>query len=963
MAKSLRIWALALVATLIATILVAMPHLERDADAANAADFDAGYIISDENFYNGRAMTSASQVQSFLQSRNPGCRSGSTCILNYTEVTPTMAASRYCDRIEGRSNETAASIIQRVGQACNISQQALIVLIEKEQSLVTAPAPTDRQFTAATGYGCPDTAPCDAGFGGFFTQMYYGARAYQYYKEHPTQFRHQPNAWNSVLYNPKSSCGSSQVFIRNNATAGLYNYTPYQPNRAALNNLYGTGDTCSSYGNRNFWRLYTDWFGDPTGSSLRAGSAVQSTSTGHYFLYSPQQGFVRVPERQHMRSLGMLASVRQMTPSDIRSYGIASVQITGWGINCGSANYIASQAKIQHFESASTRNHYGMTFTSLPSDLCSALPKGDPKVTQVAKDLDGGLWLIENGKKRSTTTAALNAAGLASEHRITLPRNFANAMPTGDPFTVQDAMVGRVVQSTSTGDYFIFSAQEGMVRVPDRQHLVSMGLNTNVQPMTPTEIRNYGIASTRVTGWGLKCGSANYFASSRSLQHFESASTRDHYGMSFTALPADICNTLTFASSKVTQVAKDLDGGLWVIQNGQMRPATTASLNAAGLDSAYQITLPRGFAAQMEVGRPHVGNEAAVGDVVQSTSTGHYFIYSAQEGMIRVPERRHLVSMGMADNVQQMAPKDITAHGLASTRVTGWGLRCGSVDYFASTRQLQPFESAGVKNHYGLSFTALPSDICEVLSMSGSQVSQVAKDQRGNLWIIQNGTKRPVTEQTLRNAQLASKFRVTLPMAFVDALPQGSEYRVSVLATLESGRAIIGDSDDRYIYSTDVGLIPVEEEGVLPSLGLHESPATLTTEEIEEVGVEDTVLDSWLIQCGTDVFFASKQLLHPVDEELLEHFDTEPVTLPEDVCGLLEVSEISATQVMQDLGGGLWVIEDGERRVATEGTLADADLDDLERLIIPTGFLRSLSIGPDFGFDPETEEMEIPPSP
>jgi hypothetical protein len=55
------------------------------------------------------------------------------------------------------------------------------------------------------------------------------------------------------------------VFIENQATAGLYNYTPYTPNDAALNNMYGTGDACSSYGNRNFWRIYTDWFGNPNG--------------------------------------------------------------------------------------------------------------------------------------------------------------------------------------------------------------------------------------------------------------------------------------------------------------------------------------------------------------------------------------------------------------------------------------------------------------------------------------------------------------------------------------------------------------------------------------------------------------------------------------------------------------------------------------------------------------------------
>src|SRR5699024_261440 len=40
---------------------------------------------------------------------------------------------------------------------------------------------------------------------------------------------------------------------------------PYQPNRAALNAGYGTGDGCSAYGNRNFYNYFTDWFGSTQG--------------------------------------------------------------------------------------------------------------------------------------------------------------------------------------------------------------------------------------------------------------------------------------------------------------------------------------------------------------------------------------------------------------------------------------------------------------------------------------------------------------------------------------------------------------------------------------------------------------------------------------------------------------------------------------------------------------------------
>jgi uncharacterized protein Veg len=59
----------------------------------------------------------------------------------------------------------------------------------------------------------------------------------------------------------------------------LYKYTPYTPNAAALNNLYGLGDNCSAYGNRNFWRYFTDWFG-----STQFGNLVRTAGGGVYFI-------------------------------------------------------------------------------------------------------------------------------------------------------------------------------------------------------------------------------------------------------------------------------------------------------------------------------------------------------------------------------------------------------------------------------------------------------------------------------------------------------------------------------------------------------------------------------------------------------------------------------------------------------------------------------------------------------
>ncbi|WP_072314541.1 cell wall-binding repeat-containing protein [Agrococcus sp. Marseille-P2731] len=273
----------AVVTALVGALLTVVPSTGSDgqASAANAADFDPGYLISDQQFYDGRAM-SATQVQTFIDAKHPGCAAGYRCLDTYAQRTPTMPADAYCAGLAGRSSESAASIIARVGQACNISQRYLLVLLQKEQSLVTSRAPSTRQYTAATGFGCPDTAPCDSSVGGFFYQVYYGARQFQRYAAHPERWSHRAGVTNWVWWHPNQACGRSSITIRNAATAGLYNYTPYRPNAAALANLYGTGNSCSSYGNRNTWRMWSDWFGDPTQTVVQLPTAKRISGTDRY---------------------------------------------------------------------------------------------------------------------------------------------------------------------------------------------------------------------------------------------------------------------------------------------------------------------------------------------------------------------------------------------------------------------------------------------------------------------------------------------------------------------------------------------------------------------------------------------------------------------------------------------------------------------------------------------------------
>jgi len=241
--------------------------------AAVAANFDRGYLISDYAFYNRQAMSEA-EIQAFLEQRiNGECENG-RCLTILRQSSVSRAATERCDAYAGGTNERISRIIYKVQVACGVSAKVMLVTLQKEQSLVTNTAPSERAVNYALGYGCPDTSPCQPASAGIAVQLYNAAAQFQRYRLNPSAYRHpigvpfdlatHPRTFTPVATASPPQCPTIRVTIRNQATAGLYNYTPYTPNTAALNNLYGLGDTCSSYGNRNFWRLYTDWFGSPT---------------------------------------------------------------------------------------------------------------------------------------------------------------------------------------------------------------------------------------------------------------------------------------------------------------------------------------------------------------------------------------------------------------------------------------------------------------------------------------------------------------------------------------------------------------------------------------------------------------------------------------------------------------------------------------------------------------------------
>lgn len=241
--------------------------------AASTAGFRPGNIISDEVMGNYTSM-SIDDIQRFLTSKNDCSNRNEAFWRQLENQYPNrdwhfqdghficLSEERFGNTwTEIGWGETAAEIIYHAAQDFRINPQVLLVLLQKEQGLITDQYPNNYDYRSATGYGCPDTAACDSKYYGFKNQVRLAAQLFRSvldggwsnYPAYQTTY---------VQYNPNRGCGGTNVYIENRATSALYRYTPYQPNASALAAGYGVGDVCGAYGNRNFYLYFSDWFGD-----------------------------------------------------------------------------------------------------------------------------------------------------------------------------------------------------------------------------------------------------------------------------------------------------------------------------------------------------------------------------------------------------------------------------------------------------------------------------------------------------------------------------------------------------------------------------------------------------------------------------------------------------------------------------------------------------------------------------
>lgn len=221
---------------------------------AEAADFNANFVITDTEATETSSFD-ADDIQAFLAAQSSGLSSLSA------------------PDIDGMVKR-ASDIIYGAAVRNTISPRFLLALLQREQSLITDPAPSPKQLDWAAGFGVCDSCSMDdptlLKYKGFANQVDYAAGGFRYFLDGGSMRKAGvPAVIDGVTVVPQTA-----------ATAGLYDYTPHL------------------LAQQNFWLTWQKYFVRhyPSGSLVTAAPDIKGT------------WLIRYGERRLISSPSVLAS-------------------------------------------------------------------------------------------------------------------------------------------------------------------------------------------------------------------------------------------------------------------------------------------------------------------------------------------------------------------------------------------------------------------------------------------------------------------------------------------------------------------------------------------------------------------------------------------------------------------------------------------------------------------------------
>lgn len=242
------------------------------------AAYDGGRIIDNTVFLDANSMNQA-DIQNFLASKGSAL-ANRTFLMDCPITTMSEQYYRNLGAPCGQ-NIPAAQIIYYASQIYGINPRVVLTTLQKEQSLITNPYPSDWNINQAMGYGCPTTGVCNSA-SGFLYQIDNGVWTLRFHMERARgnmSYWFQSTSWvcgtEKEFYKPNLYPNQNVNFydengvyyrthyLANAATSSMYCYTPHAYNNPQ--GLYGKpafGSTGLYYsGSYNFVYFYEIWFG------------------------------------------------------------------------------------------------------------------------------------------------------------------------------------------------------------------------------------------------------------------------------------------------------------------------------------------------------------------------------------------------------------------------------------------------------------------------------------------------------------------------------------------------------------------------------------------------------------------------------------------------------------------------------------------------------------------------------
>ncbi|MFF2370054.1 hypothetical protein [Agromyces sp. NPDC058110] len=897
---------------LIAGLLSAIPTIggpgAQPASAAVGSQFNPGDIISDGVFYDSGTM-SVAQVQAFLNARVPTCRTGYTCLKSYRQNTSAQPArSEGCAAMGATTNETAASIIVRVGRACGINPRVLIVLLEKEQGLVSDTWPTSRQYRSATGYGCPDTADCDAQYYGFFNQVYNASWQFKKYRARPDRL-YVAGRWNTIYWHPNAGCGTSSVYIQNQATAGLYLYTPYRPNAAALANLYGTGDGCSSYGNRNFWRMFTDWFGSTHGgmdnmiARAEGDSRVYLVSAGtkHYITtpadlteFATGLGGIRIISKAFFDSMptGRNATLflRNTKTGKLAllqggaTHWFANCDLVGlWGSNCGASGYLDVP------DSLFTRYKVGASMTKF-----GTAPDGSARMLErpAAAKLVGSAPKAFNGGK-VPYMAKISSTLLAS---------YQVGRTLAAPHTY-------IKSKTGGAQVYYVDGRDRLRPINDWTYAPEYGLSKSALAVDDSVVKAY--TKSGAVGLVVSCGSNVYAASNGSFVRLKAGSG----GLPVAALAAENCALLKKSAASVSGPLFLQANGASVVnlvRSAKLRQLSSPAQSAAQ-NGGYQPTIVK--VAPTTLAKITRGPQALdVGSFVKFGASSDVFLVNGWQ-LVRVHKWATSEQYGFPRRAVPVTVDRRDGYSDAASPL-GTFAKCGPTDVFAVTGGAR--QGVGAVALAGNPFTTLQNVLCAKIPVRGARIDGPLFLAAGSEYrVAVAGGFAPITSAGMLEANAGVR---PAPLAVSADAMAALPARGAKPAT---GTLVKGSNSGAVYFVDGSGRHALPNWGVAADLGITARYSVVHPAEPALLKTENPPLGVF-VKTGGQTYAASAGKLNKIAPELAAGFAITELTEATGATLAKSTLDIRSGLVLKDASTGGLYLPTGGKLVAVAATALPA---------------------------------------